>query len=677
MILRSLSLIIWGIIFQFSVAYAQSGNQSSVRDSLLTITESTNNEQDKAEAYLSLAKMYRYSQPDSAVLFTNLVIDQRDVIPLHLTGEAYLHKATTLFLMGQYQGSIETSQSGVISLTGTRDHEKLRADLIKIAGIATGAMGNYEVSLRQFLEAQAIYENLEDQVSINSILNNIGVTRLKLEDYEQALEIFLELDALDNKDPSIEIAVPVNLAFIYFELGQLNEAKKHTERALQILTDVDSRISGLFFLVGQIALEEGRLGDAEKAFENSIAIYNEQGNVIEQVQPLIGLSKLHLQKNDISIAWDYAEEALEIANEYNGLPEKLTAVEMLYLISKDRKQYSRALRYHELYKTLSDSLQNAKINQEVGRLSAAYEFSQKEQDLIKQQATDQLESQQQLNRQKTVLIYIFLILILALAIILFLYRNSIAKKKTNELLAQKNAEIEDKAEKLRQSNEVKNRLFSIIAHDLRGPLSSLQGMISIMEMNITSQEDIEKMMPEIGAQFKSTSTLLNNLLQWSQSQMDGYKVIPEKFDLIAILKQKEILLIDKLKKKKLSLTKPDGEYFVYADRNMTDLVLQNLISNAIKYCHEGGSIDISFSSSQNHLTVQIKDSGVGIPQNKLKEIFSERFYSTNGTQNEKGTGLGLMLCKDFVERNNGKIWVESELEKGSSFYFTIPHPPEL
>lgn len=668
--MRSFLLFIFVFFCISGAANSYGHTLEAITDTLgiRTVAERT----EKVKMYLSLSESYRYTNPDSSIHYADKVFEDKDENSLGTLAEALSHKSAALFYKGNYQQSVKTAEIGINSLYGLEEFNKLRADLIRIAGVSSGALGSYELSLRYFLEAQSIYESIGDQDSVNSILNNIGVTRLQLDDFDEALKIFLELDAQDEIDNNLELAIPVNLAFIYFELGELDKAGQEIERALNTLDEGDNRVAGLYFLIGQIAIEEARLDEAEQAFQYSIDIYERQGNTIEQVQPLIGLSRLYLKRNDISISWDYAQQALDIADKYNATPEKALAVEMLYLISKDRNQFSRALRYFELYKALSDSLQNDKVNEEVGRLTAAYEFSQKEQELMRKQADKELEAQAKISRQRMTLIIFFVVLVLAAGLIFFLYRNSSEKKKINELLSKKNDEINENSEKLKQSNDIKNRLFSILAHDLRGPLSSLQGMISLMEMNVNSKDEIEKLMPEVGEQFNSTSTLLNNLLQWSQSQMEGYRVLPEDFDLIELISQKKTLLNHSLKKKGVDFIYPEGEYFVYADRNMIDLVLQNLISNAIKYCQEGDKIEVSLSDNNGHGIVQIEDTGVGIPAGTIPLIFSEQFYTTDGTNSEKGTGLGLMLCKEFVERNNGTIRVESEVGEGSSFYFTIP-----
>lgn len=212
----------------------------------------------------------------------------------------------------------------------------------------------------------------------------------------------------------------------------------------------------------------------------------------------------------------------------------------------------------------------------------------------------------------------------------------------------------------------------MIAHDLRGPLSSLYGVISLIEMNKTSQEELDRLIPNVARRFKYTSTLLNNLLQWAQSQMEGYKVNSEVFDISLIFKNKYALLQTNIEDKNLDIHLPQSEILVFADLNMIDLVVQNLLSNAIKFSHQNGSIHIDTTREGDMVSISVKDHGVGIKEKYLPQLFSDSFFTTKGTMDEKGTGLGLMLCKEFIEKNAGTITVESTYEQGSTFKFTLP-----
>ena len=581
------------------------------------------------------------------------------------------------FIRSDYDSVIFYTERGIVTLENQRQRRALqiKADLIRMLGNAYGSSGSYELSIDKFLEARIIYDEIGATSGELTSLNNIGVIFIKLERFEDALEIFLEIDSLTTDDNPNWVTIPVNLGYIYFELGQNELAKKELNRALNFPGDVDKRAYGLSnFKLGEIYRAEKNYEQSITSFNASIEIYQEFGNELEQVQSLNGLASLYLELGDLAKAAAYGETALNISEKYNALPEKKASLGTLYLISKANGDFEAALAYHERFKSSSDSLENSRVNEEIGRLTAEYQFKKRENEILLEQREHELESEATLQRQKVLLYGSIVILAFALIIIFVMYRGFLQKQVGNRALALKNQEIQSQAEALLKTNEVKDRLMSIIAHDLRGPLSSLHGIITLIEMNMASQENLEKVIPHVTKQFKHTSTLLNNLLQWAQSQMDGYKVIPESFDIIKLMQEKKSLLQSRLDEKQIELSLPEGEHTVYADRNMTDLVLQNLISNAIKYCNQGDSITASVGKRDEWSEISIRDTGIGIAPENMDKIFSSNFYTTEGTAKEKGTGLGLLLCKDFVKRNNGDIWVKSELSSGTTVTFTLPQP---
>ena len=308
---------------------------------------------------------------------------------------------------------------------------------------------------------------------------------------------------------------------------------------------------------------------------------------------------------------------------------------------------------------LSDSLNISRRNQEIQILEAEYDFERREEELKREQNIA-------LKNQQIMLGGVSSFFLVSLLFIFVFY-----KSKKNEEEA--NLRLEHLNKDLKETNNIKNQLFTIIAHDLRNPLSSLYGLVTLLEMRASNQEEMEKMIPELVSQFKHTSTLLNNLLNWSKSQMQGYKVVPSKFDIFELFRTNSKVLASRFQNKEISIKiDSTSSGLVFADRNMIDVVILNILSNAVKYCDKEDFVLISSTSQPGFLTISIKDTGMGIPKNKIRLLFTSSFYSTTGTRNEAGTGLGLMLCKEFVEKNGGKIWVESTFGEGATFYFTLP-----
>ncbi len=246
-------------------------------------------------------------------------------------------------------------------------------------------------------------------------------------------------------------------------------------------------------------------------------------------------------------------------------------------------------------------------------------------------------------------------------------------ENANEALKQQNEYIRDQSTKLEAANYLKDQLFSIIAHDLRSPLASLQGILTLLQQEGLSHAEFKGIAGELAQGTANASNLLHNLLHWANSQMKGSVIRPERIDL-ALLAQRQLNLFSRpAKDKDLRLTSqiPAGTIAI-ADTDMVDLVLRNLVANAVKFCRIGDGIDISTEVSERDVQVKVTDTGIGISPENLALIFQRDVFSTDGTANEKGTGLGLLLCKDFVEKNGGSIGVTSQLGAGSTFYFTLP-----
>jgi len=238
----------------------------------------------------------------------------------------------------------------------------------------------------------------------------------------------------------------------------------------------------------------------------------------------------------------------------------------------------------------------------------------------------------------------------------------------------------DKAEKseanLRELNATKDKLFSIISHDLRSPFSSIIGFSNLLTERV-AKKDYDGIV-EYARIIRDSSwrvmDLLVNLLEWSNTQTGKMEYNPEYIDLAVLIKEATALTSEVAQQKLINIvTRLSQNIILFADKAMISTILRNLISNALKFTHPDGTITISAKQNNKEVLVSVSDTGVGITKTTIDKIFMfEESRSTIGTQSEQGTGLGLLLCKEFVSKHGGRIWVESELGKGSTFYFAIP-----
>jgi PAS domain S-box-containing protein len=243
-----------------------------------------------------------------------------------------------------------------------------------------------------------------------------------------------------------------------------------------------------------------------------------------------------------------------------------------------------------------------------------------------------------------------------------------SRKETEEALVQSEKE-------LRNLNTMKDKFFSVIAHDLRSPFQGLLGMSSILVEDEELALDERKLfMKKLHEGLKTQFNFIDTLLTWNRSQRGAIEFKPELNNLSSLIQETLSLLKENIKKKNLNFSNSfDEEIFAVFDKNMLATVIRNLISNAIKFTHRGGEITLSVQEQNSSILFTIRDNGIGIEETDLDKLFRiDAHFSVKGTEDENGSGLGLIICKDFVEKHNGKLWVESEIAKGSSFHFSIP-----
>jgi two-component system sensor histidine kinase/response regulator len=246
------------------------------------------------------------------------------------------------------------------------------------------------------------------------------------------------------------------------------------------------------------------------------------------------------------------------------------------------------------------------------------------------------------------------------------------------LLEERNLELRQKNDQLEELNTSNDKFFSIIAHDLKSPLSSFLGFADILEMLPTkTQDQVEEIVGQFRTSAKNLFALLENLLTWSRLQRGMVEYLPQALNIKDFVARNVNLLSPNAAQKQITLhNRVLQDIVVSADLYMLDAVIRNLLSNAIKFTGAGGAVEISATVAEAMVTVAVADTGMGIPEEKLGKLFRiDAKFKHRGTAGEAGTGLGLILCKEFVEKNGGSIRVESQLGKGATFFFTLPGRP--
>jgi len=389
---------------------------------------------------------------------------------------------------------------------------------------------------------------------------------------------------------------------------------------------------------------------------------------------------------------------LQSIQDYTKITEIYQNISEIYSeLGKNKKAYESYLTY-KLYK---DTLMEQENRNKIKILKNQYDLVNKDKEIEILQKGNELKElalHKNLNERNSYLTGIVMILFTSL----ILFSRYRIKIRTAAVLKKKNIEIENVNEELsiinnkisdknltleklnKQQHEVsaaKDKLFSIIAHDLKNPFNSIIGLSSLLteDFDLFDREQKKEFALNINNSAHEAHKLLENLLEWSCSQSGQTEFNPKETDLEQITSDTFRTLNQQAQIKNINLISEIQERtMVFADENMISTVIRNLLSNAIKFTDNGGRISISAQKYGDMVKITIQDTGIGISKENLNKLFRvDAQYKTIGTANEKGTGLGLLLCKEFVEKNNGHIRVESEVGKGSKFIFTLPNQQNI
>ena len=412
--------------------------------------------------------------------------------------------------------------------------------------------------------------------------------------------------------------------------------------------------------------------------EGSLIYYNRVLQEYQKQKDVTGEIKTYLSLGENYTAlkvFDKASINLDLAKLlFPSKPPKefLLRYYNLYTILDTAKgNYKEAFFHNQKFLKAKDSFMTSDKESFIKNLSQNYTLAQKE----KQKVIELVINQRFEAKQKTAFLGGILLVSLLLIGMIFLFSLYRTKRKAFEQTKAASILIKEKNEELERLNQLKNKLFSIIAHDLRSPLNNLTGVLSLIGQGLLDHQEVLQITDKLTNNVKETTNFLDNLLIWSRSQMNGIQIHLQELDVFNLAKETLEVFRFQCEEKKLSIKNLVQEsLLVYADREMIRIVLRNLISNSIKFSLADGSIIIkAWAKEEDELAIiSVHDEGIGIKNELQNKLFGVDNYTTLGTKEEKGSGIGLMLCRDFVERNGGKIWMESTPGKGSVFLFSLP-----
>lgn len=540
-------------------------------------------------------------------------------------------------------------------------------------------VGNFNKSeqlLEQALSFNASINNPSMQVLILNELGQIKASTGKmLEAFRDYEAVLLHKDLIDN--PKAEAQALFNIAQIYSTQGIYNRALQNHRRALAIRRSIKDRwkealsLSDIGELYRRMKNDGKALANHQLALKIRQALNDKKG--ISESFNNIGL--LYYQQKKYQDAINNLNAGLQAALESQTLIQQQKSYDYLSLCFKELGHYNEALLKREQFVVVSDFIQNQKNDQRLLESQSRYVIDTKESQIETLEAERQ-KRDEQLTRQKHLRNFLISFIGLGFVIVGLIFNLYKVKQRANNELQKINDKVKSQNTLLQALNATKDKFFSIIGHDLKGPLNSLTSFSGLLinHTDSLSRDEIQMLAKDVDKSLKNLSALLNNLLEWSRSQTGNIDFTPETFDITSLLKENRELLCTQARNKKISVVEElNGKVLVNAHRHSLNTVIRNLISNAIKFTPAGGLIKLTLQQGHQHVLVSVSDTGVGMAPEVIGKLFRiDAKHTTKGTADEKGTGLGLILCKDFVEKNGGKLWVESEEDKGSVFHFTVP-----
>jgi signal transduction histidine kinase/Tfp pilus assembly protein PilF len=573
------------------------------------------------------------------------------------------------------------------------DYPKGLAAALHNRGTAKSILGRFDLGLMDLIEASKIREEIKDHQGLISSFNNIGFVFSEMGNDKKALEYYeksIEYQQKTNFKRDIGIVLN-NIGWVHFRDGKYDVALTYFYKALTAnQEDGDER--GIGASKSNIGTIYRHMGEYQKgldfhnqAFENG-KTHNDRLGMISTLREI---SEDYLAMNQDEKATSYAQHSLTLAQEIGSLGEEKNSYILLARIYEKRGKFKEASQQFKKISQLKDSLFSIEKAEVFGRMQAIYELESSAQEnkfLLKEQENNA----QTIRMQKYLLWLSFTFIVIAIASLLFIFSINRKVKIANNQLKKKNLEIEaqkeithqkayaldDKNKELQQINQIKDKLISVIAHDLKNPFNNISGYseILISQLDTYSKNELLSFLRIIYDSSIKGNMLLDNLLQWSRLQTNTLQFLPIKHNLYNLVTD-ELFFVQHIALERVIKINNNipNDLQIVADSNMLKTVIRNLISNAIKFTGTNGTITLSAEKSNDGVNIIIEDTGKGIdPQIKAKLFTGEAGVTTANESGEKGTGLGLMLCKDFIDMHNGKIWVESEPKNGAKFYINLP-----
>lgn len=532
------------------------------------------------------------------------------------------------------------SASVIVKIPDATDYQKRIINVYSLALNDFGLMYNKlflrDKAIELFLKSKKLAEASNRKDRLAAALSNIGLAYIEKKDYQSAEKFFFEAESILKETQMVNYLANtyLSIANLYFAKEDYKKSLDYSLKAHQIFTKIKDSLTGVWNMIGRNYTKLKKFSEAKNYLSIGERLYKERNYKSLLLQSYFGLAEYYEAKND----------------------------------------WKSAFYYKSLYSKAKEEIYEEEQNEKISNLLAFFEINAKQQevDLLKKDV--ELNKLQLKKNENEIFIIVITAILLALLLAgsVFLYSMKSRNKKAIE---EKNIQLEKALEELREINQTKDKFFSIIAHDIKNPIASVKQVTELLTNDFIeiSEEEKKEFMDSLHTSSINLLNLLDNLLTWARSQTG--KLNPKKTELSvkSILREQIEIIRPAAEDKEIDIIVNVDDFKSYGDYNMISTVIRNLLSNAVKFTRNKGRVEINTEVSNGFGNLSIKDNGVGISQEMMDKLFRlGKNRSTLGTNKEEGTGLGLILCREFVEKNGGKINVESTIGEGSTFSFSLP-----
>ncbi|MBN3034584.1 MAG: tetratricopeptide repeat protein [Bacteroidales bacterium] len=597
---------------------------------------------------------------------------------------ALFHTGLNYFQWSRYD-SAKAYYEKALFLARRMRNEVMETEAMHLLSGVLIAWGDYEEALTILQRNLEYRERTGDIDGLARTCNSLGILYQELGDLPKAREYYSRsLEYINPSSTGDVMNVILHIGDIYLMEKNYDEALVHYFRALDMGGRVQSRKLSSIALsnIGEAYLQMGEYREALKYQEQALALKLEIGDNKRLAITYNELGLIYFRLGMYGKAREFLELGLKAGLQSNLKKHIIDSYERMSDVHEALGNYREALEYHRSFVTIRDSLYSDESKRILAEMQTRYETAKKEKENERLRSAEQLQKVKLKNRT-LFSIFIIVVFLFALSFAVMYYRRHRVSQRINEQLSRQNLligsqkrDMQHLNRELNEANDAKDKFLSILAHDLRNPFTSLIGCSQILDEDWgrLTEEEARGYVLQLRDTSRKAFSLLESLLEWARAKAGKAIPHPVDFPLQSLADEAVNLALPNAQCKEIDIRMEINKPFtVHADRNMMLTVLFNLLSNAVKFTGMGGRIELSANARSGMCEVCVADNGIGIAPDDLSRLFRvDEKVQTRGTSNETGTGLGLILCRELVEMQGGRIWAESTPGHGSRFCFTIP-----